>query len=100
MHHILRQTWRHTWTTLATSSSATPVLVSSIVWGVQRLWRCDVHAPGHGGARGHLGHRPSLNTEPLPLHTSTHWSGVPLCPGPSGPSPPGHHTGHSVGSAP
>src|SRR5258708_39035667 len=67
MRRILQQTWRRTWTTLATSSSVTPVLVSSIIQGVQRLQHCDVHAPGHGRAGGHLGHRPCLDTEPLPL---------------------------------
>src|SRR5258707_15562842 len=89
MHRILRRTWQRTWTTLATRSSTTPVLGSSIVRGVRRLWHCDVHAPGHGGAGVRLGHGPCLNTEPIPLHVATHRGGVPPQPWPSRPSPPG-----------
>src|SRR6266436_7292486 len=72
MPRILQQTWRCTWTALATSSSVTPVLVSSIVWGVQRLQWCDVHAPGHGGAGGHLGRRPCRyrTTSSVHVHSS------------------------------
>src|SRR5258705_4709404 len=40
MHCILQQTWRHTWTALATSSSMTPVPMSSIIQGV--LQQCMV----------------------------------------------------------
>src|SRR5258705_6393233 len=42
----------HTWTVLATSSSTTPVLTSSIIWGVLRLWLHGVHAPGRDRAEG------------------------------------------------
>src|SRR5258708_22028581 len=78
------------------SSSMTPALASSNIQGVQRLWHCDVHALGCDGAGGCLGHRPCLDTGQHLLCTSTHQSGVPPCLRPSGISPQGHQTEHSV----
>src|SRR5258708_39940899 len=100
MHCTLQQTWQHTWTALATSSSATPVPMSSIIWGVLQQWLCDVHALSHDGVEGCLGHKPCLGTGQCLLHVSTHQSRVPLCLRPSGLSPQGHHTEHSIGSVP
>src|SRR5258708_13077122 len=78
----------------------TPALASSNVWGVWRLWHCDAHALGHDRAGGCPGCRPCLNTGQHLPHVSTHWSRVPPCLMPSTLSPPGFHTGHSVGCAP
>src|SRR5258708_35538324 len=87
-------------TALATSSSMTPALASSNVWGVWRLWHCDVHALGHDGAGGCLGCRPCLNTGQHLLCMSTHQSGVPPHLRPSGLSPQGHQPECSLGSVP
>ncbi len=82
MHHTLLQTWWHTWTVQAISSSETPTLGSSNIWGDLQLWCCGGHGWGHGRGeghleQGHLGHRLFLSNGQH-LHVSTHWSGVPL----------------------
>src|SRR5258708_15778120 len=100
MHRILQQTWQHTWTALATSSSATPVPMSSIIQGVLQQQLCDVHVLGHDRVEGCPGCKPCLGTGQCLLCMSTHWSGVPPCLRPSGLSPQGHHTECSVGSVP
>src|SRR5258708_32725318 len=100
MHHTPQQTWQHIWTALATSSSATPVPMFSIIQGVLQLQLHGAHAPGHDGAEGCLGHKPSLYTGQHLLCTSTHWSRVPLHLRPSRLSPWDRHTKHSVRSIP
>src|SRR5258708_1701522 len=95
-----QQTWQHTWTALATSSSATPVPTSSNIWGVLQLWLHGAHAPVRDGAGGCPGHKPYLYTGQHLLCMSTHQSGVPPHLRPSRLSPLGCHTEHSIGSIP